>query len=222
MAMDSRSSSYGEPTGLDFLEKKTPMDVVITLLQLVADSVESRERIALASTFSHGEHAWVSETAWQAAHRGIPVAREASLGGVTRVDLVLGGTAVEFKSTFGVWAFDPKADAEREKWLGPDVAKLARGKAPGIVVVTVAALMAGAHHQRKAFKVDYDEQLARVGSLTPVQILEAGVIAAERVLEPQCLELRRVDLGAVPIAPNAGHVRLAAVVGAVNREAIQL
>ena len=220
--MESRSNAYGGPRGLDFLEQKTPMDIVVSLLQLVADSIESRERIALASTFSHGEHAWVSETAWQAAHRGIHVAREASLGGSTRVDLVVGGTAVEFKSTFGVWAFDPKANAERAKWLGPDVAKLARGTAPGIVVVTVAALMAGAHHQRRAFKVDYDLQLPRVGTLTPIQILEAGVIAAERFLEPQCLEIRRVDLGAVPVAPNAGHVLLAAVVAAVNRDATQL
>lgn len=198
------------------------MDVVVKLLNLVAGDVESRERIALASTFSHGEHAWVSETAWQAAQRGIHVAREASLGGLTRVDLVVGGTAVEFKSTFGVWAFDPKANADRAKWLGPDVAKLARGKAPGIVVVTVAALNGPARHQRRAFKVDYDLQLPRVGSLTPIQILEAGVITVERFLEPQCLEIRRVDLGTVPVAPNAGHVLLSAVVGAVNRDAIQL
>ena len=84
----ARSSAYGGLRGLDFLEKKTPMDIVVSLLQLVAESVEPRERIALAATFSHGEHAWVSETAWQAAHRGIPVAREASLGGSTRVDPV--------------------------------------------------------------------------------------------------------------------------------------
>ncbi|KAB7743194.1 hypothetical protein GA707_13810 [Nostocoides sp. F2B08] len=198
------------------------MDIVVNLLRLVSDSVESRERIAFASTLSHGEHAWVSETAWQAAHRGLHVAREASLGGLTRVDLVVGGTAIEFKSTFGVWTFAPNASAERERWLGPDVVKLARGTAPGVVVVTVAALMAGVHHQRRAFKVDYDLQLPRVGALSPIQILEAGVIATERFLEPQCVQIRRVDLGAVPVAPDAGHVLLTAVVGAVNREAMEL
>jgi len=45
---------------------------------------------------------------------------------------------------------------------------------------------------------------------------------AQRFLEPQCLEIRRADLGAVPVAPDAGHVLLAAVVAAVSRDASQL
>ncbi|WP_147066977.1 hypothetical protein [Knoellia locipacati] len=207
------------PTGLDFVQGKTRFDIIVELLREVGDDIASRDRIALATSFSHGESAWVAETAWQAAHRGLHVKREASVGGVPRVDLEVAGTAVEFKSTFASWALNPATATEWEKWLGADVDKLKAGKNPGVVVVTTAALTMGVAHQRQAFKVMYGDPAH--GDLDPQQLLEEGVRAIDTVLRPRCAQVHRVDLhpGTVPL--NGGSVFLTALVGAVNMQAVR-
>lgn len=154
------------------MRRKTPLDVVVGILRNVGTDVASRDRIALASTFSHGENAWVAETAWHAAQRGLDVKREATVGGVPRVDLDVDGTAVEFKSTFGAWGLHARLAAERDLWLGKDIAKLAVGRSPGVVVVTVAVLTAGVVHHRPGFKVTFGHPTH--GTLTTQEILEQG------------------------------------------------
>lgn len=109
------------------MQGKTPFEILVALIKDVGVDAASRDRIALASTFSHGESAWVAETAWQAAQRGLHVKREATVGEAARVDLEVAGTAVEFKSTFGAWALKPGLAAERDRWLGKDVDKLMAG-----------------------------------------------------------------------------------------------
>jgi len=220
MTSEPTMAYYSGPRGMDYVAEKTPFDIVVDVLNSVAQDPQSRDRIAQASLFSHGESAWVSESAWHAGHRGIHVAREATTGGSPRTDLVVAGAAVEFKSTFGVWAFDARANSERERWLGPDVEKLRKCSVPALMVITVAALGGATYHQRPRYKVDWDLKLPSVGDLTPIQILETGVIAAERFLAPRCVAVDRVsfELGHVPA--GRGQVHLAAVVGAVNPEAM--
>ncbi len=75
----------------------TPFETVIALLEAVGSDRSSLDRVAFASSFAQGESAWVAETAWQADLKGLKVRREASIGGVPRVDLEVDGTAVESK-----------------------------------------------------------------------------------------------------------------------------
>jgi len=207
-------------TGLDFLQGKTPFETIVAVIKDLGDDTASRDRVALASTFSHGESAWVAETAWHAAHRGLHVKREATVGGAARVDLEVAGTAVEFKSTFGAWALRPGLAAERDRWLGKDVDKLMAGHNPGIVVVTVAVLTMGVPHQRQGFKVMYGDP-AHAG-LSPVEILEQGVAVIDEVLSPRCAHVERVDLPPGVVPPNSGEVLLSALVGATNLQAVRI
>lgn len=220
MARDPSSHYYSGPRGRDYVNGKTPLDIVVDVLSSVAQDSQSRDRVAQASVFSHGESAWVSESAWHAGHRGVHVARESKVGNSPRTDLEIDGTAIEFKSTFGVWAFDSNANTERERWLGPDVAKLSCCTAPSVMVITVAALGATARHQRPGYKVDWDLELASVGELAPTQILEAGVVAAQRFLEPRCVTTRRISFVPGLVPGDNGEIHLAAVVAAVNAQAV--
>ena len=86
-------------TGLDFLRRKTPFEIIVALIKDLGDDTASRDRIALASTFSHGEGAWVAETAWHAAQRGLHVKREAAVGGAARSGAVLTVRAASSAST---------------------------------------------------------------------------------------------------------------------------
>ena len=207
-------------TGLDFLRRKTPFEIIVALIKDLGDDTASRDRIALASTFSHGEGAWVAETAWHAAQRGLHVKREAAVGGAARVDCEVAGTAVEFKSTFGAWALKPGLAGERDRWLGKDVDKLMAGRSAGVVVVTVAALTMGVSHQRQGFKVMYGDPTH--AGLSPVEILEQGVAVIDEVLSPRCAHIERVELPPGVVPPNSGAALLTALVGAVNPQAVRI
>lgn len=219
MVCDPSNHRYTGARGEDYLDGKAPLDIVVDVLSSVAQDPQSRDRIAQASVLSHGESAWVGECAWHAGHRGVHVARESKVENSPRTDLAINGTAIEFKSMFGVWAFDAKANSERERWLGPDIAKLSVCTAPAVMVITIAALSETARHQRPRYKVDWDLKLASVGELTPTQILEEGVVAAQRFLESRCVTTRRISFAPGLVPGEKGEVHLAAVVAAVNTQA---
>lgn len=194
----------------------TAFETVVSVLHNVGDDPTSLERIAFSSTFAQGESAWVAEAAWQAARKGLNVRREAAVGGVSRVDLEINGTAVEFKATFGAWALASNKTDERARWLGGDVDKLRRGTAPAVAVVSVAALGPGVTHQQQGFKVEggHAHHLGHDAS----GLLAVGLDAAEQVLQAKgCRQTERLTFPVTFV--RGGEVHLAVVVAAVNESA---
>lgn len=192
------------------------LDRVAALVRQVGHDRESLQRIAFASTLSHGESAWVTEMAWQAYTLRMHVARETNIGGIPRVDLAVNGTAIEFKATFGGWTLAEPTATERRQWLGADIDKLRHATVPAVVVVSVAALGPGVTHQQPRFKVESSHP--RQAGRPPQSVLEAGVRAVTATLtEAGCLHVRHVQLPSATV--NTGDVLLGAVLGAVNEAA---
>ena len=166
-------------------------------------------RLALASILGKGESVWVFEVVYQIARRGLPVRREHTVGGVGRVDLVVGDEAFEVKSSFVRFAARSPM-AETEKRFLPDVTKLRRGSARGHQLITLATLL-GAHHVR--FDVD-----TPTGDLNEWRRERESGLAAYRTYAAEVATgpIRHVDLGRGEVPGHGGGVQLDALLFCVH------
>lgn len=193
----------------------TSLDVLVRVFAEIERSDEARARIALASTMSNGEQAWQSEAAFAGKKLGLAdVRREAAIGGSKLVDLVLDGTAIEFKSSHAIWAIKEPNDEKRRALFDADVVKkLLPCSAPALMVITLVTLMGNQEHQREAFQAD--RRFKWFADHTDEYVQEQGLLAMERFFEYHQRSSHRVSLGVGQI-PGGGQVLLGAVIGVIG------
>jgi hypothetical protein len=178
-------------------------------LHVMSTDATIMSRLALASTLGHGEGVWVFEIAYQLARRGLRPRQEHALGGVKRIDLVVGEEAFEVKSSFVRFAAKNSV-AETEKWFLPDAAKLRRGSARGHQLITVATML-GATHVRFDLDVPMDSTDAwRIER-------DAGLAAYRSYASTVAVgPLTEIDLGVGAVPAHGGHVQFDALLFCVH------
>lgn len=176
-------------------------------LTAIGTEPAARDRVAYASTLSHAESTWVQETAFQLLRVGVEAAaitRETSVGAHKRVDLALGLTPIEFKSTFASFSVEDSA-AHTAAWIGRDIAKIREARHPGIFVLTIAQLV-DVDHRRIVFAS------RKTRGMTASQIREEGIAAYNRFLEG--------ETGNAPVHLEIGTASGPAQSGTINLDAL--
>ncbi|MEV0544340.1 hypothetical protein [Nocardia salmonicida] len=181
---------------------------VVAALTAIGEDPAALDRMAFAVTLAHTESAWVLETAYQLLRLGIPARllhREATVGTHRRADLVVGATAIEFKSSFVSNVLHNRIDSTRQ-WLRPDIDKIRASDQPGIYVLTVPQLV-GIEHQKYSFAH------RATATMTPEQIRTDGLDAYRQFLQDEtAVTPTHVEIGHTVGPDEHGSVRLDAYV----------
>jgi hypothetical protein len=176
-------------------------------LERVAQDSAGRSRLAFASTLGHAESIWVQEVAFQLTKVGVPpsmITRESSVGSQRMVDLAVGQTPIEFKSTFASFALNHTA-AHTAQWLGKDIEKIRSAGHDGLYVVTVAHLTDIAHKKIK-FSSRYSAGLSSEDVIVQGLKRYSDYLSNETASVPV-----HVDLGDVLVS-DSGMVHLDALI----------
>ena len=169
-----------------------PIDAVEQALTNFKDEPGVLERLAFASTHSHGERALTDELAYQLRRAGHRVGRECKAGGITRVDLVVNGEPFEVKSTFSKFGV-VNTEAATTSWLAADAHKLAPSTVPAHQIIAISTLIDGATHAR--FRVAEGS----VPNMNQMQVREAAIARYRHLLGSNALggatQARLIHLG---------------------------
>ena len=192
-------------------DREIGSELVANALRAMAGDPAVRDRLAVASIMhTHGESVWCFELAYQVWLAGGTAFQEHSVGGLSRVDLVVADEAFEVKSTFWDYARRSTPDATRE-WLAKDVDKLRRASVRGYQLLTMATLIDAAHLRFapliRAGRVSGDREAERQEALAAYRQYAASVAAGP---------ILHVDLGAGSVPGNRGTVQLDAMLICVH------
>ena len=192
-------------------DRESGGDLVAHALRAMAGDAAARDRLAVASVMlSHGESVWAFELAYQVWLNGGTAYQEHSVGGLSRVDLVVAGEAFELNSTFWDYARRNTPAATRD-WLAKDVEKLRQASVRGYQLLTMATLVDAAHLRFapliRAGRVVGDREAERQQALVAYRDYAASVAAGP---------IRYVDLGAGSVPGNRGTVQLDALLICVH------
>ena len=191
------------------------VDAVVAGLAAIGHDPSGLARLAYASTFGHGESAWVQDTAYQILKMGVPaseIRRESTVGAQRMVDLLVGNTPIEFKSTFASFALN-HTPAHTAQWFGRDVDKIRSAEHDGVCVVTVAHLV-DVPHQKIRFSTK------KSSKLTPDDVRRQALERYSSYMEEKAgTKPVHVDLGITAGPAKRGTVQLDAIVVRVPRSA---
>jgi hypothetical protein len=190
-----------------------PVDQVEAALRAVSKDPEALSRLAVMAVLTTKiEHNWVSELAHKLYMAGAHVQLEASVGGVSNIDLVVGGDPFEIKRTYWSNALKQNGNMIRtDDWIGKDFRKLrelADDDTRAYVIIAMVTFI-DARHTGLA-------ELVRLRDESPDQ-RRAGREAAIRYyldfgLYVKASEMRQVDVGIGTVPHGGGSVHFDAIV----------